>query len=490
MAKKLKTYQTSLGFFDQAIAAPSMKAALEAWGADSNLFHQGAATESDDPDVIAATMAKPGVVLSRPVGTDRPFSEHAELPTDLVGGGPTKAARKSKRPKAKKSSSRPVDKAAERKAALAYEREQRARELERASEEAARQKERERRQRAIDKAQAALDKAEQEHAKRAAAIQAEVEALEKRSQTEEARWDKQKERLEAALRRARLVSVAAPTREGQRPTSTIHFPGSSTRAAWFTAAQSRRFSGASSMTARCNSAGSSANFPVACQPTAGSDRMHPLQVFPQDPEERMPNLSLGRRRAIDVRVKSAMRQQRASTDHPDFMSSRARSPLFEASGHTNLAIALGIVSALQLFFDGSLGIQHGVGPGKRDASPRFGCMEKDDPFPATLICHFDDFKLDAFVFHGRSSKRRHRKTSVEHVQLLRIDVRHDCCRCRCLTTAKVTIGTASPTRLSLQCLSSSSPNTTIQKHIESTLRYLLQSDLPSPITSNQVEHFE
>src|SRR5258708_3643510 len=45
MAKKLKTYQTSLGFFDLAIAAPSMKAALEAWGADSNLFHQGAATE-------------------------------------------------------------------------------------------------------------------------------------------------------------------------------------------------------------------------------------------------------------------------------------------------------------------------------------------------------------------------------------------------------------------------------------------------------------
>jgi hypothetical protein len=29
MARKLKTYQTSLGFFDLAIAAPSMKAALE-----------------------------------------------------------------------------------------------------------------------------------------------------------------------------------------------------------------------------------------------------------------------------------------------------------------------------------------------------------------------------------------------------------------------------------------------------------------------------
>jgi hypothetical protein len=160
------------------------------------------------------------------------------------------------------------------------------------------------------------------------------------------------------------------------------------------------------------------------------------------------------------------------------------------SGHTNLAIALGVVSALQLFFDGSLGIQHGVGPGNRNASASFGCMEKDYPFPATWICHFDDFKLDAFVFHGRSSKRRHRKESVERVQLLRIDVRHDGCRCRCLTTAKVTIGTASPTRLSLQCPSSSSPKTVIQKHIESTLRYLLQSDLPSPLTSNQVERFE
>ncbi|UQR64839.1 cell envelope biogenesis protein TolA [Bradyrhizobium sp. C-145] len=203
MARKLKTYQTSLGFFDLAIAAPSMKAALEAWGADSNLFHQGAAKESDDRDVIAAAMAKPGVVLRRPVGTDRPFSEHAELPTDLGGGGTAKAGRKPKGSKANKRPSRPVDKAAERKAALAYEREQSRRELERAKEEAARQKERERRQQAVDKAQAALDKAQQEHAKRAAAIKAEAEALEKRSQTEEARWDREKERLESALRRAR-----------------------------------------------------------------------------------------------------------------------------------------------------------------------------------------------------------------------------------------------------------------------------------------------
>src|ERR1700687_132998 len=112
MAKKLKTYETSLGFFDLAIAAPSMKAALEAWGADSNLFHQGAAKESDDPDVVAATMAKPGVILKLPLGSNGPFKEHAEPPTNL-GGAITrlsKAARKAAGRKPKKTSSRPADK--------------------------------------------------------------------------------------------------------------------------------------------------------------------------------------------------------------------------------------------------------------------------------------------------------------------------------------------------------------------------------------------
>jgi hypothetical protein len=96
MARKLKTYQTSLGFYDLAIAAPSMKAALDAWGADSNLFRQGAAKQSDDPDVIAATMAVPGIVLKRPIGSSGTFKENAELPTDLAGdANSNKAGRKS-----------------------------------------------------------------------------------------------------------------------------------------------------------------------------------------------------------------------------------------------------------------------------------------------------------------------------------------------------------------------------------------------------------
>lgn len=204
MARKLKTYRTSLGFFDLAIAAPSMKAALEAWGADSNLFHQGAAKQSQDPDVVAATMAAPGVVLKRPVGSSGPFKEEAELPTDLAGDAKSaKAARKSAARKPKKSAARPVDKAAERKAALAYEQEEKRRERERAKEEAAGRKERERSKQAVEKAQAALDEAGRKHAKKAGAIQAEVQALEKKLHAEDARWDEERRRLEAALRRLR-----------------------------------------------------------------------------------------------------------------------------------------------------------------------------------------------------------------------------------------------------------------------------------------------
>ena len=166
MAMKLKTYQTSLGFFDLAVAAPSMKAALEAWGADSNLFHQGAAKESDDPDAIAATMAAPGVVLKRPVGSSGPFKEHAELPTNLAGDDISKKpGSTSVRPKPQKHPKRANDQAADREAALAFEKEQKRREHERAKEEAAQRQERERRQKAVDKAQSALDAARREHEK-------------------------------------------------------------------------------------------------------------------------------------------------------------------------------------------------------------------------------------------------------------------------------------------------------------------------------------
>src|SRR5262245_56416931 len=83
MPRKLKTYQTSIGFFDLAIAASSMKAAAEAWGSNTDVFKKGFARVTDDPEIVAATMAKPGVVLKRPVGSDAQFTENPELPKDL-----------------------------------------------------------------------------------------------------------------------------------------------------------------------------------------------------------------------------------------------------------------------------------------------------------------------------------------------------------------------------------------------------------------------
>ena len=202
MVRKLKTYQTSFGFYDLAIAAPSMKAALEAWGAGSNLFHQGVAKESGDPDVVAATMSKPGVVLRRPVGSDGPFREHANLPTHLASDEPKRSPKKTIA-KPQKQATRTTDDEAAGKAALAFEREQRRRESQRRKEEAAAEKQRERRKKAVAKAQAALERGEREHDKRVATIEAQRDALEKKSQAEKARWTKEREKLESAVRGAR-----------------------------------------------------------------------------------------------------------------------------------------------------------------------------------------------------------------------------------------------------------------------------------------------
>jgi hypothetical protein len=207
MPRQLKTYRTSLGFYDLAIAAPSMKAALEAWGAGSNLFHQGMAEETDDPDVVAATLAKPGVVLKRPAGSNGRFAEHSDLPSetaaDKTGRRPkARRANPEQKPKHRPSASS-NDKATARKAAARYEREQARRDAQIRKEEAALARKQAQRQKLIAKAQATLDDAEREHEAKAAAIEAERAAVEERAQAEEARWFRQKEKLTAGLRRAR-----------------------------------------------------------------------------------------------------------------------------------------------------------------------------------------------------------------------------------------------------------------------------------------------
>jgi colicin import membrane protein len=200
MPRKLKTYQASLGFFDLAVAAPSMKAALEAWGSKTNHFHQGFAKESDDPEIIAATMAKPGVVLRRAVGSNDSFSEHAELPNYLASGKvkemPRKLASKPQPP-------HKIDDKTAREAAIAYARDQKRRDSERRREETAQESERKRREQATAKADAELEEARQAHDIKTEEIAAARAALDRQSDAEEMRWGKQKAKLEAAQSRAR-----------------------------------------------------------------------------------------------------------------------------------------------------------------------------------------------------------------------------------------------------------------------------------------------
>jgi colicin import membrane protein len=200
MPRKLKTYQASLGFFDLAVAAPSMKAALDAWGSKTNHFHQGFAKESDDPEIVAATMAKPGVVLGRAVGSNGSFNEHAELPKNLASGKvketPRKRASKPQPP-------HKIDDKTAREAAIAYARDQNRRDSERRREEAAQESERKRRERATAKADAEFEEARQAHYIKTEEIAAARAALDRQSEAEELSWGKQKAKLEAAQSRAR-----------------------------------------------------------------------------------------------------------------------------------------------------------------------------------------------------------------------------------------------------------------------------------------------
>ncbi len=69
-AKKLKVFRTPIGFHDAYVAAPSMKAALEAWGSSTNLFSQGAAELVTDPKLTKAPLARPGEVVRVPRGSE------------------------------------------------------------------------------------------------------------------------------------------------------------------------------------------------------------------------------------------------------------------------------------------------------------------------------------------------------------------------------------------------------------------------------------
>lgn len=75
MARALKVFRTPIGFHDAYVAAPSRKAALEAWGADKDLFQSGSAELVTDPKLTAAPLAAPGKIVKLSRGT---VSEHLQ----------------------------------------------------------------------------------------------------------------------------------------------------------------------------------------------------------------------------------------------------------------------------------------------------------------------------------------------------------------------------------------------------------------------------
>lgn len=80
MPRALKVFKTHIGFHDLVVAAPSMKAAAEAWGAHPRLFAQGFAAVTDEPEAVRAALEQPGVVLRRPHGQSGPYKAQPDRP--------------------------------------------------------------------------------------------------------------------------------------------------------------------------------------------------------------------------------------------------------------------------------------------------------------------------------------------------------------------------------------------------------------------------
>jgi colicin import membrane protein len=153
---KLKTFIVESGFYELAVAASSMKAALAAWGMKHNAFHQGLAKATTDAKIVAATEARPGLVLRRPIGAK---SEFKEKPDAVKAPPPAKGRRV---PKAKRIDEKKV-RAAER----------------------------------------ALAKAQAEHDARAKTLNTQLRRLQDRMDQEDRAWQFQNEKLQTALEKAK-----------------------------------------------------------------------------------------------------------------------------------------------------------------------------------------------------------------------------------------------------------------------------------------------
>lgn len=168
-AKKLKVYRTPIGFHDAYVAAPSQKAALEAWGSSGNLFAQGAAEIITDPKLTKEALARPGEVVRRLRG-----SEAEQI--RALGPLQRKVARSAANPPTSAKASGKAKKPSRA---------------------------------GLEKAERAVEAADARHRAAMGKLQAEADALERRRRQIEAKQRGERERLELAAEKARAEYQAA-----------------------------------------------------------------------------------------------------------------------------------------------------------------------------------------------------------------------------------------------------------------------------------------
>lgn len=127
-SSRLKVFRVPIGFHDAYVAAPSQKAAIEAWGSDRDVFARGEAELVTDPTLTAEPLARPGEVVKRLRGTA--VEQLAALPPNKVAAPRTKEARgaivgprrREARPGPKGERAKPAGKVAPRPSRAALER--------------------------------------------------------------------------------------------------------------------------------------------------------------------------------------------------------------------------------------------------------------------------------------------------------------------------------------------------------------------------------
>jgi hypothetical protein len=169
MPRKLKVFRTPIGFHDAYVAAPSRKAALEAWGASADLFARGIAEEVTDTRLMAEPLKRPGEVIRVSRG---------DLQAQLKALGPKKRpAAKGAAKATPEPESAPTAKAPRRDK--------------------------------VDTAEAALERARESQANERAALERQREEIEGKLEVLESRQGKELARLEARVEKAKADYRAA-----------------------------------------------------------------------------------------------------------------------------------------------------------------------------------------------------------------------------------------------------------------------------------------